>query len=107
MVMETRLKEGVEPMIQQAPAFTTKYLDEEKEETGGEILSLRFNEQNRAWLDIIKWYLHESKDATAIKYAIELAKNDLQSKFSEATWRKISSDLRRKPEMKRPRSLEI
>jgi hypothetical protein len=102
-VKETTLKEGVEvnPII--SDAFSTKYLPEEKEETGDEMLSLRINERNREALDVIKWLLHEPKDATAIKYALEWTKNDLQRHLSESTWRKICSDTRRKPTIKQPR----
>jgi len=103
---ETILKEDVEPNIQDAPAFTTKYLQEEKEETDNEILTLRFNQKYREMLDVIKWYFHEPKDATAIKYAIEWCKNDIQHKLSEETWRKICSETRRKPTIARPKVLE-
>ena len=102
---ETILKEGVEQSLQDAPAFTSKYLDEEKEDTGNEILTIRFNPKNRECLDLIKWFFCEAKDATAIKYALEWAKNDIQAKLSEDSWRKICSETRRKPLMKRPEIL--
>jgi len=99
---ETILKEGIEPNTQSTPAFTSKYLDEEKEETDNEILTIRFNKNNRDQLDLIKWFFCESKDATAIKYAIEWAKNDIQAKLSEKSWHKICSETRRKTIQKRP-----
>lgn len=103
---ETILKDGIDKSTQEAPAFVTKYLDEEKEETDNEILTLRFNLNNREMLDVVKWYLHEPKDATAIKYCIEIAKNEIQKLLSEDSWRKICSETRRKPIMKRPSVLE-
>jgi hypothetical protein len=105
-MQETKLKDGIEQNNLITQPFTKTYLDEEREETNSEILTVRFNEKNREMLDLIKWYLHEPKDATAIKYAIEWCKNDLQGKLSEASWRKICSETRRKPEMKRPKFLE-
>lgn len=106
MVKETILKDNVEKDNKNwAPAFKTKYLDEEKEDTENEILTLRFNPRNRENLDVIKWLLHEPKDATAIKYAIEWARKDIQAHLSEESWRKICSETRRKPNMKRPRTL--
>lgn len=103
---ETVLKEGILPNIQDAPAFTAKYLDEEKEDSENEILTLRFNAKYREMLDIIKYYFHEPKDATAIKYALEWAKNDIQAKLSLESWRKLTSDSRRKPAISVPRALE-
>jgi hypothetical protein len=102
---ETILKDDVEPNIQEAPPFTPKYLDSEKEETDSEILTLRFGKKHRQMLDVLKWLLCESKDATAIKYAIEWAKNDIQGKLSEDSWRKICAETRRKPIQKRPDDL--
>ena len=103
---ETTLKEGMDQNNLVTPPFTTKYLEEEKEETGSEVLTIRFNSKNREWLDVIKWYFHEPKDATAIKYAIEWCKNDIQGKLSEDSWRKLCSETRRKPVMERPKVLE-
>jgi hypothetical protein len=103
---ETTLKEGIERNNIDSMPFRSKYLDEEKEETGNEILTIRFNSNNREMLDIIKWYFHEPKDATAIKYAIEWMKNDIQHHLSESSWRKICSETRRKPEMKQPKILQ-
>lgn len=102
---ETILKDGIEQNIQEVPAFTRKYLDEEKEESGSEILTIRINPKQRERLNILKWLLHEPKDATALKYALEWALNDIQGKLSEDSWRKLCSDTRRKPEMKRPDSM--
>ena len=103
---ETILREGVEANTQETPAFTTKYFDNEKEETGNEILTLRFNPKNRENLDVIKYLLSEAKDATAIKYAIEIARNVIQGHLSEDSWIKICSGTRRKQILKRPTVLD-
>jgi hypothetical protein len=105
---ETELREGVEPaqIFSDAQPFVKMYQAEDQEDTGNEILTIRFNPKNREWLDKIKWYFHEPKDATAIKYALEWASNDIHGKLSEDSWRKICSETRRKPVMKRPQSLD-
>jgi hypothetical protein len=103
---ETELKEGVEPNLLVKAPYTTKYLDEEKEETGSEILTIRLNPDNRIDLDELKYVLSENKDATAIKYALAYAKNDLLSKLKADVWSKITSQTRRKYMIKKPVSLE-
>ena len=81
-------------------------LDEDKEESTSETINVRLNAMDRARLDELKWFLNESKDGTVIKLAVELAKNVLQSQFSERSWLRICSQTRKPEVMKRPKSLE-
>lgn len=81
-------------------------LDEDKEETTSETINVRLNLEDRSRLEELKWFLHESKDGTALKYALEIARNVLQSQLSEKSWNRICSETRRKSVMKRPASLE-
>lgn len=93
-------------MVLEKVPFVNYTLDEDRVDSDSEVLTIRFGPEHREMLDVVKWYFHEPKDATAFKYALEWAKNDIQSKLSERSWRKICSETRRKPEMKRPRVLE-
>ena len=81
-------------------------LDEEKEESTSETINIRLNSLDRTRLDELKWLLNESKDGTVLKYALEVAKNVLQSQLSEKSWIKICSQTRKPEVMKRPSSLE-
>ena len=81
-------------------------LDEDREEQGSETINVRLNDSERERLDRLKWFLHENKDGTAIKYALEVAENVLHGILSEESLRKICSQTRRKQEIQRPKSLE-
>ena len=91
-------------MIEKQP-FVNYTLDEDREESDSEVLTIRFNKLNREQLDTIKWLLCESKDATALKYALEIAVNEIQHLLGENSWRKICSETRRKPTQKKPTHL--
>lgn len=86
--------------------YTSYTLEEEREEATSETINVRLNTLDRSRLDALKWFLNESKDGTVIKYALELAKNVLQSQLSEKSWLKICSQTRKPEVMKRPKSLE-
>jgi len=103
---ETELKTDVEPNLLIKPAFKTKYLDEEKTETGSETLTIRLNPENREDLEELKFILNENKDATAIKIALQYCKNDLLVKLKSDIWNKITSQTRRKYFLAKPKSLE-
>jgi hypothetical protein len=81
-------------------------LDEDREEASSETINIRINEFERERLDRLKWFLHENKDGTALKYALEIAENVLHGILSEDSLRKICSQTRRKQEISRPKSLE-
>jgi hypothetical protein len=81
-------------------------LDEDKEEATSETINIRLNTLDRTRLEELKYLIHEPKDGTALKYALEIARNVLQSTLSERSWVKICSETRRKGVMKRPESLE-
>jgi ribosomal protein L14E/L6E/L27E len=103
---ETILIDDVEQSNLITPPFTKKYLDEEKEETGSETLTIRLNPDNRSSLEELKYVLNENKDATAIKIALEYCKNELLNKLRADSWNKITSQTRRKYDLKKPKSLE-
>ena len=86
--------------------FINYTLDEEREEATSETINVRLNADNREQLERLKWLLHETKDGTALKYALEIALNVLQSILSERSFIKICSETRRKETMKRPQSYE-
>jgi len=86
--------------------FVNYTLDEDKEESSSETINVRLNVEDRKRLEELKYLLYEPKDSTALKYALELARNVLQSQFSERSWNRICSQTRRKGIIKRPESLE-
>jgi uncharacterized protein (DUF1778 family) len=92
-------------MIEKQP-YANYTLEEEKEESTSETINIRLNATDRARLDELKWFLNESKDGTVLKYALEIAKNVLQTQLSEKSWLKICSQTRKPEAMKRPKSLE-
>ena len=87
-------------------SFVNYTLDEDKEETTSETINVRLNETDRMRLDELKWYFNESKDGTVLKYALELARNVIQSQLSERSWLRICSERRIRSVVKRPKSLE-
>ena len=91
-------------MLEKKP-FTNYTLDEDRDDSGRETINISLNKAEREELDVVKWLLHENKDGTAMKYCLELAKNELHGQFSEDSWRKICSETRRKETMKRPECL--
>lgn len=92
-------------MIEKKP-YVNYTLDEDKEEATSETINIRLNAEDRIRLDELKWLLHEPKDGTVMKYALELARNVLQNQLSESSWIRICSETRRKGVMRRPKSLE-
>lgn len=54
--------------------FQKQYLDEEKKEEKGEIITVRLNKEERELLDIDKKALQQPKDSTAIKQMIDIAR---------------------------------
>jgi hypothetical protein len=96
---------GGKMSIEKQP-YVNYTLDEDKEEATSETINIRLNSEDRARLDELKWILHEPKDGTALKYALEVARNVLQSTLSERSWIRICSETRRKGVMKRPKTLE-
>jgi hypothetical protein len=63
--------------------FTTKYLNEEKQETGDEILTIRINKEERELLDYLKNNLHFTADSKAIKASMMVMKNVIQNTLGE------------------------
>ena len=92
-------------MIEKQP-FKSYTLDEDKEDTTDETVNIRLNAEYRVMLDEFKYLLHEPKDSTALKYALEIARNVVQATLSERSWIKICSETRRKGVIKRPPSLD-
>ena len=82
-------------------------LDEDREETTSETINIRLNSLDRNRLDRLKWLLQESKDGTALKYALELALNVLQNTLSEKSWVRICAERRNREKVSKPKTLEI
>jgi len=81
-------------------------LDEDREEATSETINIRLNALDRDRLDRLKWLLQESKDGTALKYALEMALNVAQNTLSEKSWLKICSERRNRDKVSKPKSLE-
>lgn len=86
--------------------FVNYTLDEDKEDATSETINMRLNSTDRDRLDNFKWLLQESKDGTAMKYALEIALNVLQSQLSVKSWVKICSERRNREKVLKPKSLE-
>ena len=86
--------------------FVNYTLDEEREEATSETINIRLNSQDRDRLDRFKWFIQESKDGTALKYALEIGLNVLQAHLSEKSWVRICSERRNRDRVQRPKSLE-
>jgi hypothetical protein len=80
---ETIKKESVESNNLVVPAFTHKYLDEEKQETGDEILTIRINKQERELLNYLKNNLHFTADSKAIKASMLVMRNVIHNTLGE------------------------
>jgi len=61
------------------PAYTAVNLDEER--APGTVLRVRFNEAELKMLEEFKQDLNIAEDSTALKAALEVARNVLQSTF--------------------------
>ena len=96
MVTTFEVKEGVEQNNQEAPAFTRKYLDEEREEEG-ERITLRINEKERKQIDFLKETLNYSSDSTVIKFGVDVLENVIHNTLGIELMKKVSSQTRRKP----------
>lgn len=77
------------------PAFVPKYLEEEKEETGGEIITLRLNPDDRIILEHLKQLFHYGQDGKVLKISLRIAKNVIQSSLGNEVMLKLS-DVRRR-----------
>lgn len=96
MVVTYEVKEGTEQNTQEAPAFTRKYLDEEREEEG-ERITLRINKKEREQIDFLKDTLNYSSDSTVIKLGVGVFENVIRNTLSIEVMKKVSSQVRRKP----------
>lgn len=93
----TQLKQGIEKSNLIAEPFTTKYLDDEKEETENEILTIRINAKEREIINWIKETLHYTQDAKAIKVGLTITKNVIQNSFGSDLMSKLCSEKRNRP----------
>lgn len=96
MSKETEIKEGVEPDNLIRPAFTKKYLDGEREETGGEFVTLRLNPEERRIIEELKRTLNYSQDSKVIKAGLVVLKNVIHGTFGEPLMAKLTSSDRRR-----------
>lgn len=78
--------------------FVSYTLDEDKrEEIVSEVLTIRFNKEERALLDELKVIMNFNNDAKAIKASMQIAKNVILGNFGGVLFRYLTSSTRRKP----------
>jgi hypothetical protein len=63
--------------------FVRKNLDEDKEETGYEVIAIRINKEEREIINWIKDSLNYTADSKAIKTAMIIGKNVLQTAIGQ------------------------
>lgn len=93
---EYKIKEGIEQEHLEKPPFTMKYLDEEKQETGSEIITIRLNAQERATINKLKECLHYSQDAKVIKTALIIGYNVIHTTLGFDLMDKLCDENRRR-----------
>lgn len=96
MVKDLELKPGVEQDNLVRPAFTRKYLDGEKEESSGEVITLRLNAQERALVNQLKRTLNYGQDAKVIKAGLVVLQNVVHGTFGAALMGKMTDPDRRR-----------
>lgn len=90
------LKEGIEENNLIRPAFTRKYLDSEKDEGSGEVITLRLNAEERLAINKLKKVLHYRQDAKVIKAGLVVLGNVVHATFGETLMDKLTDQDRRR-----------
>lgn len=94
MSEETKKQEGTSPLT---VPFRRKYLDEEKETTGREVLSLKINQEERLMIDRLKRCFNTSQDGRILKQALRTFEKVVLSHFTASEMQYWTSTERRKP----------
>lgn len=99
MADETVLKDGIIPDPLIRPAFTKKYLENEKKEASREIVAVSINEDERKIINELKLCLNQHQDSKIFKTALIVLQNVIHGTFGSCLMQKISDPVRRRPEI--------
>ena len=71
--------------------FVPQRLEEERDKDKSEVLPVRINQEERAWLNQIKTDLNIKSDSTALKKAAFVGKNVIHDVFGTKFWRSFTN----------------
>lgn len=95
MSKETQVHDGVDDNLVR-PAFTRKYLDSEREDTGDEVITIRLNREERQAVERLKRQLHYGQDAKVFKAGLIVLQNVIHASFGEVLMGKLTDADRRR-----------
>ena len=87
--------EEIETNILKKP-FVNYTLEENKQETGSEVISLKLNKEERALIEDLKRLTNYSQDSKVIKIGLKVLKNVILGTFGAELFIKITGSERRR-----------
>jgi hypothetical protein len=77
--------------------FVTYTLDEDKEESNSETITLRINKEQRELIELLKVLFNYSQDAKVIKIALRVCRNVALANFGADVLEELTEGGRRRP----------
>lgn len=77
--------------------FVTYALDEDKQESSSEIITLRINKKERELIEELKRDMNNGQDAKILKAGLHVMKNVIHGTFGTKFFRYLTSQDRRRP----------